>query len=72
MAADGLKSLIDMNSRLRDSVLPAIEKFVQEREKLGEYDTSAVAIIELSKIVLDLSQYVRAHVRAQLDIAISE
>jgi len=55
-ANDALAQLPAMIEQL-ESYLKEMRGFVKERERLGEYDTSASAIIELSKVTLLLMEF---------------
>jgi len=58
-----LAACLNMVEQL-DAYVKAIKEFVAERERLGGYDASAEAIIELSKVTLRMAEYNLVTVRA--------
>ena len=55
-AMGSLASCVTMVEQL-DAYVKEMRKFVEERDRLGEYDASASAIIELSKVTLRLMEF---------------
>jgi hypothetical protein len=49
-AAHGLATLVQF-ARATKSMIPVVEEFEKERNRLGEYDASAAAIIQLATMM---------------------
>ena len=62
-AMGSLASCVSMVDQL-DAYVKLIGDFVAERERLGEYDASAAAIIELSKVTLRMAEFNLVTLRA--------
>jgi hypothetical protein len=57
MAAMGsMSAVVDMITQMQ-AYITATREFVLERERVGEYDASATAIIELSKLTLKMAEF---------------
>ena len=62
-AAGSLAVCMNMVEQL-DTYVKLLGDFVAERERLGEYDASAAAIIELSKVTLRMAEFNLVTLRA--------
>lgn len=69
-AGAGLRALAAIDQELAEMV-PNIAEFVRQRDHLGEYDASAAAIIEISKIMLRYGEFMRAWVKANIDLELA-
>ena len=62
-AMGSLAACVSMVEQL-DTYVKLLGDFVAERERLGEYDASAAAIIELSKVTLRMAEFNLVTLRA--------
>jgi len=66
-----MKTCVQIAQEL-DAIIPNVAEFAKERDRLGEYDASAAAIIELAKIALRMAEYNRSMLQAQIDFMLME
>lgn len=51
-----------------DQMIPLLEAFNKERQRLGEYDASAAAIMEIAEMNLKIVKLNRAWIQAHIDL----
>lgn len=66
-AAAALHGIISVAKAL-DEVIPDLQDFVAERERLGEYGADAAAIIELAKTNLKIATMMRTWIEFAMDM----
>lgn len=67
MAAKALFSMGQVMDSL-DQIIPLLEQFDKERQRLGEYDASAAAIMQIAQVNLKVAQLLRAWLQAHADL----
>jgi len=65
-AIGSMTALLNMVEQA-DAYVKGMRAFVDERERLGEYDASATAIIELSKVMLRMMEFQLVAMRATIN-----
>lgn len=63
-AATKLKGMMDDLDRIK----PMLDEFVKEKDKLGEFDANAGAIIQISHLTQRLHEVIREHLHATLQL----